>query len=164
MRADCVCILSALLFFTSNLLEIISDGMRGRSGSANVESLKQMDPDYLMSRWLGQDQTIANLAMSSGILKTLAWFTFMVPILQVGWILSRGGKRLLGCHAIMSSLAVGGALAEVISRLMLIGSYMAANWVAQDFNLYNWTDNANDDMIGWRVLQIAFIIVEGAYV
>lgn len=160
---DFICILSALLFFTSNLLEIISDVMRGQNGSANYESLKNLDPDYLMNRWLGQDQTTARLALSAGVIKTLAWFTFMVPILQVAWILSCGGKRKLGCHAIISSLAIGGTLAEVISRLMLIGCYQAANWVASDFNLYNWTDRVNDDMIGWRVLQISFIVIEGMF-
>lgn len=161
---DFICILSALLFFTSNLLEIISDVMRGRDGNTNYESLKALDADYLMNRWLGQDQTTARLALAAGIIKTLAWLTFMIPILQVAWILSRGGKRKLSCHALVSTLAIGGTLAEVISRLMLLGSYQAANWVANDFNLYNWTDRVNDDMIGWRVLQISFIIVEGTYV
>jgi hypothetical protein len=114
-----------------------------------------------MDRWLNEDQTTSRLALSAGVIKTLAWFSFMVPILQVAWILSRGGKRKLGCHAFMSSLVIAGTLTEVISRLMLIGSYQATNWIAKDFNLYNWTDRVNDDMIGWRVLQIAFIIVEG---
>jgi hypothetical protein len=158
---DAVCILAALLFFASNLLEIIAGVLRGQNGSANYESLKQLDADYLISRWLGQDARTSRLALSAGVIKTLAWFTFMIPILQVAWILSRGGKRKLGCHAVMSSLVLCGTLAEGISRLMLIGSYNAANWVAKDFNLYNWTDRVNDDMIGWRVLQIAFILVEG---
>lgn len=194
---DILCILSALLFFASNLLEIISNVMRGRSGSANIDSLKALDPDYLMNRWLGEDQTTANLALAAGVLKTFAWFSFQIIIIQVAWILSRGGKRQLTCHAMMGSLALAGTLAEVISRLMLIGSFMryvlwfcycelarwrqafirsqslpsfllsfsfsrpSSNWIAQDFNLYNWTDRVNDDMIGWRVLQIAFIVVEG---
>jgi len=159
--ADLICILSAVLFFTSNLLEIISDIFRGKGDSTNYDSLKNLDADYLMKRWLGEDKTTTHLALASGVIKALAWFSFMVPILQVAWILSRGGKRKLGCHAIMSSLALGGTLSEVISRLMLIGSYQAANWIADDFNLYNWTDRVNDDMIGWRVLQVCFVIVEG---
>jgi hypothetical protein len=161
---DCICILSALLFFASNLMEIISDILTGRDGEINYQYLKELEPDYLMNRWLGQDQTTARLALAAGIIKTLAWFTFMVPILQVAWILSRGGKRKLSCHVLISTLAIGGTLGEVISRLMLLGSYQASNWVAKDFNLYNWTDRVNDDNIGWRVLQISYIIVEGAII
>ena len=159
--ADVICILAALLFFTSNLLEIITGILQGQNNDANYDLLKELDADYLMNRWLGQDKTMARLALAAGVIKTLAWFSFMIPILQVAWILSRGGKRKLGCHAIMTSVAITGVLSEVISRLMLIGSYNAATWVAHDFNLYNWTDRVSDDNIGWKALQVSFILIEG---
>ena len=35
----------------------------------------------------------------------MAWFWFMVPILQSAWILSRGGKRLVGTHVLLGSVS-----------------------------------------------------------
>lgn len=157
---DLVCIFTALLFFTSNLLEIIAESMRKTHHDANYEALHELDPDYLMQQWLVGDETTKRLFLSSGIIKTAAWFALVGPILQVAWILSSGGKRKLGTHVMLSTYALGGTMAELISRLMIIGSYSAAHWIANSFNLANWTTSGGDD-IGWRVLEVVFIVVEG---
>jgi hypothetical protein len=157
---DIVCIFAALFFFSSNLLEIIAEVDRKKQHNTNYESLHDLEPDYLMEKWLGGDTRTSRLFMSAGVLKTLAWFTFAVPVLQMAWLLSRGGKRKIGCHVTMSALALGGTMAELISRLMIIGSYNAAHWIANDFNLSSWTTEGNDN-IGWRVLEVVYIVVEG---
>lgn len=42
----------------------------------------------------------------AGLFGCIAWFFFMVPILQSAWILSRGGKRLVGTHVLLGSVSV----------------------------------------------------------
>jgi hypothetical protein len=157
---DLVCIFAALLFFTANLLEIIAESMRKSHHDANYEALHELDPDYLTQQWLDGDKTVGSLFLASGIIKTAAWFAFVGPILQVAWILSSGGKRKLGTHVMLSTYAVGGTMGELISRLMIIGSYSASHWVADTFNLDNWTTEGGDQ-IGWRTLQVVYIVVEG---
>jgi hypothetical protein len=134
--------------------------MRKTNHYANYEALHELDPTYLMGQWLGGDKTTNGLFLASGIIKTAAWFFFVGPILQVAWILSSGGKRKLGTHVMLSTYALGGTMAELISRLMIIGSYSAAHWIADDFNLANWTTSGGDD-IGWRVLEVVYIVVQG---
>ena len=160
---DFVCIFAALLFFSSNLLSIIAQVLRGKHENTNFESMKGLDPDYLASRWTDADQTSSRLFLASGILKTFAWFVFLVPILQMVWILSRHGQRKLGVHAMIASLALGGTLSELISRLMVIGAYSAAHWIASDFNLDSWLEDGTNDGTGWRVLELVYIVVEGEF-
>lgn len=157
---DLVCIFTALLFFVANLLEIIAESMRKSHHDANLEALHELDPSYITQQWLDGDKTVNRLFLASGIIKTAAWFFFMGPILQVAWILSSGGKRKLGTHVMLSAFGLGGAMAELICRLMCIGSYSASHWIANTFNLDNWTTSGGDD-IGWRVLQVVYIVVEG---
>ena len=34
-----------------------------------------------------------------------AWFWLMVPIVQSAWVLSRGGKRLVGPHMLLAAVS-----------------------------------------------------------
>lgn len=157
---DLVCIFAALFFMAANTLDIVATVMRGKHNTSNAEAMQDLDPDYLSEKWLAGDETVNRLFLWAGLLKTTAWFIFMVPILNLAWILSRGGRRKLGTHAAISALTLAGSMAELISRLMLIGSYNTARWIANGFNLSDWTEDG-DDNIGWRALEVAYIIVEG---
>lgn len=36
----------------------------------------------------------------------MAWFWLMVPIVQSAWILSKGGKRLVGAHMSLAAVSL----------------------------------------------------------
>ena len=117
---------------------------------------------------------------SSGLLNAIAWMIFCIPLIQVAWIQSRRGTFMLGTHVTIAALSIGGSITELISRLMYIGSTTTTNWVARRFNLENWIDIADgdaevvenggergagatrvEDMIGWRVLEMIYIVTRG---
>ncbi len=44
--------------------------------------------------------------MAAALFGTLAWFFLIVPIVQSAWILSKGGRRLVGPHLLMASVSL----------------------------------------------------------
>jgi hypothetical protein len=65
---------------------------------------KDLDPIYIQSRWIQQENTRV-IIMSAALFGTLAWFFLMAPIVQCAWILSKGGRRLVGPHVLMASVS-----------------------------------------------------------
>mmetsp|Transcript_23917 Transcript_23917/g.55809 ORF Transcript_23917/g.55809 Transcript_23917/m.55809 type:complete len:279 (+) Transcript_23917:80-916(+) len=160
-----VCVLSAISFFVSNVLGIVFVSLNLKHQSNNdFDELYDLDSNYLQDRW---DHRFANerLHRASSIINTFAWFLFAIPMIEISWALSRGGKRLVGVHAAIAGFALAGSITELISRLMSIGIYGASRWVSSSFNLDQWLpDSENDgsnDGVGWKVLEVAFILVEG---
>jgi hypothetical protein len=89
---------------------------------------------------------------------------------KVAWIQSNFGTRMMGLHISVVVLALGGSFAELLSRLLALGSNNALAWMASSFNLDDWnvmvasnsTTNGNlNDEIGWRTLQMIDIAVSG---
>ena len=54
--------------------------------------------------------------MAAALFGVLAWFFLMVPICQSAWILSKGGKRLVGPHLLLA--AVSWHLLGVVAHLV----------------------------------------------
>lgn len=46
------------------------------------------------------------IMMAAALFGTLAWFFLIVPIVQSAWILSKGGRRLVGPHLLMASVSL----------------------------------------------------------
>ena len=70
----------------------------------NFTHWKELDPIYIEGRW-EQSEALRPLMTWAGLFGCMAWFWFMVPILQSAWILSRGGKRLVGAHVLLGSVS-----------------------------------------------------------
>jgi len=181
---DLKCIAAALCFLTSNTLFIVngaimmkghnhnsqSSNANGDDGSYdpnstnkvtanwNFQSWKELDPSYIQERWLVRDEQ-RPIMMSAALFGALAWFWLMVPIIQSAWVLSRGGKRLVGPHMLLAALAVCGSIIELLARLMTVGMTNASQWLARDFNLDNWYEEG--DGTGWRVLEMIHMITRG---
>ncbi|KAL7552778.1 hypothetical protein ACHAWF_016022 [Thalassiosira exigua] len=126
--------------------------------SFHYEYWKDLDPVYIESRWVDREQS-RPIMMSAALFGALAWFWLMVPIVQSAWVLSRGGKRLVGTHAAMAGMAICGSIIEFMSRLMIVGMTNASQWLAKDFNLSDW--DSDGDGTGWRVLEMIHIITRG---
>mmetsp|Transcript_22054 Transcript_22054/g.33201 ORF Transcript_22054/g.33201 Transcript_22054/m.33201 type:complete len:384 (-) Transcript_22054:62-1213(-) len=126
----------------------------------NFTHWKDLDPIYIQSRWIQREDSRA-LMMSAALFGTLAWFFLMVPIVQSAWILSRGGRRLVGPHLLMASLGVVGGIIELLTRLIAVGMNNAQEWLAKDFNLSDWGSEGESSGDGWRVLEMIHIVTRG---
>mmetsp|Transcript_22002 Transcript_22002/g.46300 ORF Transcript_22002/g.46300 Transcript_22002/m.46300 type:complete len:368 (-) Transcript_22002:219-1322(-) len=166
---DLKCIVAAICFTTSNILFIVHGAFLYKShhtgqddGSSNsgfsFNTWKQLDPSYIEERWEVQrnERPILMCAVLFGI---LAWFSMMGPLVQSAWVLSRGGRRLVGPHVMLAMLAVCGGIIELLARLFYAGMMNASQWLAKDFNLDDW--GGEPEGTGWRVLEMIHIVTRG---
>jgi len=121
---------------------------------------KDLDPTYIQSRWMQREESRV-LMMAAALLGTLAWFFLIVPIVQSAWILSKGGRRLVGPHLLLASLGVVGGIIELLTRLIAVGMNNAQEWLAKDFNLSDWGSEGESSGDGWRVLEMIHIVTRG---
>jgi len=98
---------------------------------------------------------------AAGLLSAVAWFLFCIPVINVAWILSHGGKRRVGMHVLIGALAVGGSIAELMARLMMVGVTNVSHWLAKDFNLDHWLGEETNDGTGWKVLEMGYLLSHG---
>jgi hypothetical protein len=161
---DCSCLLSALCFIVSNSLGIAVLVLDLNRSDFDLEAWKALNPTYIQEEW-NHRRYISPLFQTANIFNALAWFFFSVPIIQLAWALSRGGKRKIGVHAAIAAFALAGCFSEVISRLLLFGSWSSSNWISKTFNLDYWIPDeisqGTADRIGWRSLEVTYIITEG---
>jgi len=113
-----------------------------------------LDPGYLADTWEHRREILPMFTIAD-FLAAFGWFSLCVPIIQVAWILSKGGRRRFGMHLLICAFAISGSLAELLGRLMTIGIESAADWISRYFNLDNWLDEDSGDGLGWRVLEVA---------
>jgi len=131
---------------------------------ANRQSLSR-DPIYLEERFdkrsehRGFDDIVS-------MLSALSLFALFVPIFQVSWILSRGGKRGIVRHITIFVLAMAGGLCELLSSLMMTGTRSMASFLSRNFELNDWGlcnnyESDNGDGLGWRVLELSYMMNRG---
>lgn len=128
--------------------------------SFNFENWKELDPAYIEARWDNREQS-RPIMMSAALFGAFAWFWLIAPIVQCAWVLSRGGKRMVGPHLLLAAMAICGGLIELISRLMIVGMTNASQWLARDFNLDYWDHDGTQDGTGWRVLEMIHVVTHG---
>ena len=162
---DYSCLLAALCFIISNSLGIAVVVKDMNRDFFNFEEWKALDPSFLMQEWQHR-RSVAPLFQTANIFNAFAWFFLAVPIVQLSWALSRGGKRKIGVHSAIATFALAGCFSELISRLLVFGSWTSSNWISTSFNLSYWLPDGvtqgSADNIGWRALEVTFIITEGA--
>mmetsp|Transcript_49921 Transcript_49921/g.74470 ORF Transcript_49921/g.74470 Transcript_49921/m.74470 type:complete len:287 (-) Transcript_49921:354-1214(-) len=157
---DVACLFAALFFLISNILDIVIHAKERNKNHFDFETWKDLDPTYLQEEWAFRRE-LAPLFHSANVFNAFAWFLLSVPIVQFAWIQSQGGKRKVWTHATLTMLAVGGALTELVSRLLIFGAFSTANWISKSFNLDNWSGDSANDGMGWRALEVTFLVVEG---
>jgi len=159
------CLVALVLVVSSNILgAIVTSKTYLRSSSTyefSFEDWKELDPAYI-ERQFEYRLSHVGLANFASIIKALSLLGVFVPILQVSWILSNGGKRRVASHAAICVLALAGGLCELFVNLMMIGVRSAVSWLVTDFNMDDW--NEEGDGTGWRVLEIVYLTVRGMYV
>lgn len=152
MEASCA--IALVLVVISNILQAIATSKflsRRNSGNFSMQSWKQLDPDYIKEHF---QTSVSDTGIHSitTITKAIALFFIFVPIIQVSWILSNGGKKRLSTHVAICVLAIAGGMCELVVNLMMIGTNSMTAWLASSFNLDDW--DSEGDGQGWRVLEL----------
>jgi hypothetical protein len=154
---------AALFFFVSTILRLISYMQFINRSFYNENDLKELNPIYVEQQWQYRRDNYPLIA-GANVLNAVAWVLFAIPILQVSWILSRGGQRKMRTHGVIVGFALTGIITELIARFLLFGGRSTAVWVSTTFNLNVWLPpNISDqpDFIGWRALEVTYIIITG---
>mmetsp|Transcript_1242 Transcript_1242/g.1601 ORF Transcript_1242/g.1601 Transcript_1242/m.1601 type:complete len:314 (-) Transcript_1242:119-1060(-) len=161
IKVDYSCLIAAILLFSSNFLKLleIAEEYQYHHTAFDFNRWRSLDPQYIATMW--KTQRIPGRAISTSVnfINAAGWFFFAVPIMQVVWVLSHGGKRYLGFHAFIAFLAVAGSIMEASASLMVVGMDGALDWMAKDFNLDDW--GSTGDGMGWKVLEMTHLAVKG---
>jgi len=162
---DLSCIVASILFFVGNLFLIIYGFEEAKNGSINSSLARKLDPGYIKERWAFR-RDWSGITISSSLVNALAWVIFTIPIFQLAWILSLGGKRNVWMHAAIVVLCIGSSFTEFISLLYNVGVSNVGEWISRDINLDKWLDKTNGgsdnaDDVGWRVLELSYTIFSG---
>lgn len=157
---DFTCIVTAALFFASNLMIIIFLAKEYRRIHFDQDAYKELDPEYIKLEWDFRNRH-SGFFLSAGIINAAGWFFFCFPLIQLSWVLSQRGSKFIGLHVGIGVLAMFGAFTEWISRLMYIGAVGGSSILSQQFNLSNWLSNGTEDDIGWRALEVTHVVIHG---
>jgi hypothetical protein len=155
-----MCIMAAVCFFIANALLIDFYVKEYNRPHFDYDTYVDLDPEYIQQEW---DFRIKNKPkyMAAGIMNALAWFFFMFPMIQLAWILSTGGSKWISLHIAIAVMTMAGSFTEWIARFLYIGTSMATELLATQFNLDNWITTTSDDGIGWRALEVTHIVTYG---
>lgn len=121
---------------------------------------KELNPEYLRDRWLDR-VTSSYLGPLSEVLRAVAWFSLVTPVVEVAWIQSAGGKRLPVLHGAVVVLVLTGSFAELVGRFMAVGVEDATRNIIANFQLDDWetAQNGDADGMGWRVLDLGHMVM-----
>jgi len=159
------CLISALCFLIANAMNIAMDVKNARFFMGNDDIYSKMislDETFVRKSWAHRSDVFL-LERLGSVFNLFGWLFFVVPVQQLAWGLSLGGKRLVGNHVSMVVFALVGCFTEILSRLLSIGSWGTMNWISKNFTLTNWTNNGgyDDDDVGWKTLEILYRIMHG---
>jgi len=164
MIRDSSCILCLLCFLLSSILQIVTvveEAAIAKKAFNNSQKWHSLNPEYLQDLW--EERRDARIFQSPlAIINALAWFSLVLPVCQTAYLLSAGGKRMLGLHVSIAALVLAGSMAELLTHLMTIGFNSSIRWVVSRFNLTDWgVSQSGNDGVGWRVIEILQIVGKG---
>ena len=120
------------------------------------EDYKQLLPNYIVDDWLNKADT-KSLELASGFLKGIFWILFCLPMIEMAWVLSKGGKRNLAWNFGIMLFTLGGVWTKWFSSIFWNGMYISFHQITTYFNLEDWLNQASknqynidgEDGIGW---------------
>jgi len=159
---DVTCALAAAFFFASNLLSMVYEIRFRNRSHFDYASMTDFDPDYVQKEWEFRSDHRGTAILVGG-LNAMAWLIFSIPVLQLSWILSKGGRRKIGVHITMAVLVLAGSFSEFMAWLFTVGTVTVSEWISRSFNLDNWLGGDESDMIGWRALELSHLVIRGLH-
>lgn len=164
IMVDVICLLAGVFFFTSNVLRMVFVIRIYNRAHFEYDLMTNLDVGYLREQWKfrSDNLTLGNVGM---VVNAFAWFFFLVPMLQLVWVLSKCGTRQVGVHAAIAVFCMVGCFGEVMSRLLLFGFEGVVHWISSEFELDFWLPNSisngTRDELGWKALELVFLTIEG---
>ena len=164
-----LCIVCACLFWASNAIEIVIGFQKSTQMSTfDREAYKQLLPDNIADEWVEKIDT-RGLTIASGFLKGTFWIVFCLPIIEMAWVLSKGGKRALVWNLGIILFVLGGSWTKWFTAIFWNGMYISYLQIARNFNLDVWLSTIlaeqyqidGEDGIGWRALEVNYMVSRG---
>jgi hypothetical protein len=162
MFIDISCLVSTVCFIISDSLSVVTYVQSSPRNHFNYTALQELDPTYIEQQWKLRNES-RQIELAGSLFNVAAWFSLTIPILQVAWVLSNGGKRMIACHFAIGSLALLGSVMQTVALLVFVGCANIAEWLSSGFNLNNWIGPNSNDQIGWRTLEVAYMISSGVF-
>jgi len=162
-------ILAAVLFWACNAIQITQIAQQSSKwGSFDKSYYTQLNPDSIEFEW-AEKYSARSLEYAAGFLKGAFWIVFSLPVVEMAWVLSRKGTRSLGCNIGIAVFALAGSWSKWFTAIFWNGIYISFIQLSKNFNLDDWlsTTLANqfdldgEDGIGWRVLQVNYLVTRG---
>jgi len=163
---DISCLFATLFLIVGNSLELVGlyRTLNRNFSDASDSPLEELDPEFIQAEWEFRS-SLRPIEFASHVFTAVAWVFLAIPIIQVAWIQSDKGRKMIGVPVAICVLALASCASEFLGNILQVGSFTMTEWIANDFNLDNWLGHYNmDDMIGWRTLEIAYLSVEGMWV
>lgn len=162
------CVFAALTLWVANILKIIYYATRHHQnhGSFPWATYTELEPAFLQENWVNRIDR-EQLFLASGIMNALGWMMLSYPVIQMAWVLSKGGTRNVSLNVVIAMFAVAGGLTELMTNFFWIGVNIKAVQLVELFeadpNSANWIRNDVNDQaeIGWRVLEVNHIVMRG---
>jgi hypothetical protein len=154
---------AALFFVASNILRFITYIEHINRDFYDETMRKELDPEYLQLEWEHR-RKMHPMYAASNVLNAFAWMLFAIPMIQVAWVLSRGGQRKMRTNGAIVGFTLAGISTELVSRFLVFGSMSSSLWASKTFNLNYWLQNDTydgEDGIGWRSLEVSHIVLHG---
>lgn len=161
-------ILSALLFWACNAVQITQVAQQSsRWKTLDKNYYYQLVPESIENEWKFKIESRA-LEYSVGYLKAAFWLVFMLPMIEMSWVLSKRGTRSLPCNVGIAVFTLAGSWSKWFSTILWTGMYISFIELAKNFNLNYWltselanTFNVDEDGLGWTVLEVNHISFRG---
>jgi hypothetical protein len=159
---EITCLVSAITFFLANLISMSANWANTKLLQSNWDRalFRSLDGKYLWQWWYHRD-TLSGGVIFGGFLCAISWVLLAIPIAQVAYAASKGGKRMLWLHVSMVCLAFAGCTTEFIARLLDVGVWSSCRWIAGSFELKNWMNEDENDYTGFKVLEIVYQVAGG---
>ncbi len=160
MGFDVSCFVALILLIVSEILNFV-EYLRVFSGgrAMNYKEWIKLDPGFIKEHFTST-VSLTNMMNFASLMNAVSLFALLVPILQVSWILSDGGKKHLNAHVFICVFAAAGGLCELVVNLMMIGVGSMTSFLVRRFNLDDW-DESDAGGTGWRVLEVVDLMMNG---
>lgn len=158
---DYSCIFSLVMFYLANAFNTVELSRELRHNERSDQAdWYALDPNQIQHRWALRVER-RDLRTAGLFFNALAWFSLIIPVLQIATVLSRHGRRKIGLHVVMVALVCSTSFTELLCRLFTIGMDHTQDWIANDFQLSDWGLENGRVGTGWKVAEVFHLMSQG---
>lgn len=154
---DLSCLVAAIFFAVSGIFRSVF--IIFRVGKLDFKSLRNMEGNFLKTKWTQTDETVETLRVVHGIIHVLAWLLAATILFRAAWLQSSRVTNKVGMHTTIAFLGATTFIVELLVRMLEHGSILSLRLLARDFNMENWYEidglgKNQQDLIGWKTIEV----------